>query len=88
MLSTVFIRTSPRLAARAAPQNVFSTPHMTCRPISTEASAQNSGPWSWSKLSPTTRRNIKVALAVGAATDAYVLYHYYPNMIGATKKVE
>jgi hypothetical protein len=35
----------------------------------------------WSKLSPTTRRNVKVAFAVGAVTDAYVAYHYLPNWL-------
>jgi hypothetical protein len=84
MLSTIVIRASTSLAAaRTGPfNNVLPTFRMS-RPASTQASAP--GTCQWSKLSPTTRRNIKITLAAGAVIDGFVFYHYYPDMLGKPK---
>lgn len=47
-----------------------------------EAAAAKPASWSWKSLSPTTRRYIGTAICVGAVTDSYVLYTYYPGLIG------
>jgi hypothetical protein len=59
-------------------------------PASSRSASTTSGPYCaitgadlgfWKKWSPTTRRNVKIGVAICLATDAFVLYNY-PGVFG------
>ncbi|UNI22615.1 DNA helicase [Purpureocillium takamizusanense] len=75
---------SPAVAAparRAAAS--FST---SARSLSPEAASGVAAPsrssWAWRNLSPRTRRYVVYGLGAGAVIDGYVVFNYFPGMLG------
>ncbi|KAI9151726.1 ATP-dependent DNA helicase srs2 [Paramyrothecium foliicola] len=90
MLSTTMTRLTgtPSVIAHVGLRTPLSTSPFP-RFINTSASTTAIKPsWHWSNLSPATRRNIKVALGTGAAIDGYVVYTYFPNLVGKVSSME
>jgi hypothetical protein len=72
--------------AKVAARRAFSTTAQAMKPATTDAAASNS--WAWKNLSPKTRRNVVYGLGVCAVVDSYVVYNYFPGMMGLNEKKE
>ncbi|GJN72006.1 hypothetical protein ACCO45_009227 [Purpureocillium lilacinum] len=78
--SPVVAATARRTAAAAAN---FSTSARALRPEAVSgAAAPSSSSWAWRNLSPKTRRYVVYGLGAGAAIDSYVIYNYFPGILG------
>lgn len=72
--------------AKMAARRTFSTTTASLKPATTDAVASNS--WAWKNLSPKTRRNVVYGLGVGAVIDSYVVYNYFPGMLGLKEETK
>ncbi|KAJ6442078.1 isomerase [Purpureocillium lavendulum] len=77
---------SPAVAAtaRRAAAN-FSTSARSLKPADAASAASpssSSSSWAWRNLSPKTRRYVVYGLGAGAAIDSYVIYNYFPGVLG------
>lgn len=77
-----------QLVARRASAAPFSTTTASMKPAVGDAttSAAAGSSWAWRNLSPKARRNVMLGLGAGAAIDAYVVYNYFPGMLGLGEK--
>ncbi|KID67613.1 hypothetical protein MAN_04371, partial [Metarhizium hybridum] len=71
---------------KMATRRAFSTTTTFLKPATTDAAANNS--WAWKNLSPKTRRNVAYGLGACAVVDSYIVYNYFPAMLGLKEETK
>jgi hypothetical protein len=78
MLAIARLSTTP--VTNMAVRRAFSTTSPSLKPAATDAAAGTS--WAWKNLSPKTRRNVVYGLGACAVADSYLVYNYFPGVLG------
>ncbi|KIE03580.1 hypothetical protein MAJ_00111, partial [Metarhizium majus ARSEF 297] len=71
---------------KMATRRAFSTTTASLKPATTDAAASNL--WAWKNLSPKTRRNVAYGLGACAVVDSYIVYNYFPGMLGLKEETK
>ncbi|KAK5995161.1 hypothetical protein PT974_03557 [Cladobotryum mycophilum] len=84
-MSPIVTRIASRVAQLAVHHAAFCTTAQSLKPAGSEAAVSASTSW-WKNLSPQTRRYVGYGIGVCLVADSYVVYNYYPEILGPSER--